>query len=146
MCTIVIEALTPLDRTSRIKIFKNDARSRLFCRIAKRSMPLANDHCLFQILFPQVLNLTNINDDIMYEIRVYVGSGISISGTKCEIQLHIYGTLDVLGPVDLPVTSLEEDGIASFLISTNKIIGDIGSIGIFCKAMDLRYNFFCPLF
>ena len=92
-----------------------------------------------------MLNLTNINDDMMYEVRVYVGSGISISGTKCEIQLHIYGALDVLGPLNLPVTSLEEDGIASFLISTNKIVGHIGSIGIFCKAMDLRYQF-CSFF
>ena len=38
MCTIVIEALTPLDRISRIKMYKNNARSRLFCRIAKRSI------------------------------------------------------------------------------------------------------------
>ena len=38
MCTIAIEALTPLDRTSRIKLYKNIARSRLFCRIAKRSI------------------------------------------------------------------------------------------------------------
>ena len=26
------------DRTSRIKLYKNNARSRLFCRIAKRSI------------------------------------------------------------------------------------------------------------
>ena len=38
MWTIVIEALTPLDRTSCIKMYKNNARSRLFCRIAKRSI------------------------------------------------------------------------------------------------------------
>ena len=38
MCTIPVEALTPLDRTSRIKMYKNIARSRLFCRIAKRSI------------------------------------------------------------------------------------------------------------
>ena len=38
MCTILIEALTPLDRTSRIKMYKNNARSRLFSRIAKRSI------------------------------------------------------------------------------------------------------------
>ena len=38
MCTIVIEALTPLDRISCIKMYKNNARSRLFCRIAKRSI------------------------------------------------------------------------------------------------------------
>ena len=38
ICTIVIEALTPLDRTSYIKMYKNNARSRLICRIAKRSI------------------------------------------------------------------------------------------------------------
>ena len=36
MCTIMIEALTPLNRTSCIKIYENSARSRLFGRIAKR--------------------------------------------------------------------------------------------------------------
>ena len=35
MCIIEIEALTPLDRTSRINIHKTITRSRLFCRIAK---------------------------------------------------------------------------------------------------------------
>ena len=38
MCTILIEGLTPLNRTSCIKMYKNNARSRLFCRIAKRSI------------------------------------------------------------------------------------------------------------
>ena len=38
MCTIAIQALTPLNRTSRIKLYKNIARSRLFSRIAKRSI------------------------------------------------------------------------------------------------------------
>ena len=38
MCTIAIEALTPFNRTSRIKMYKNFARSRLFRRIAKRSI------------------------------------------------------------------------------------------------------------
>ena len=35
---MVIEALTPLDRVSCIKMYKNNTRSRLFCRIAKRSI------------------------------------------------------------------------------------------------------------
>ena len=38
--SIVIEALTPLDRTSCIKMYKNNARSRIFCRIAKSSIAL----------------------------------------------------------------------------------------------------------
>ena len=38
MCIIGIESLTPLDRSSRIKLHKNNARSRLFCRIAKKSI------------------------------------------------------------------------------------------------------------
>ena len=40
MCTILIEALTPLNRISCIKMYKNTARSRLFCRIAKRSIAI----------------------------------------------------------------------------------------------------------
>ena len=40
MCTIAIEALTPLDRTLCIKMYKTNARSRLFCLIAKRSIEL----------------------------------------------------------------------------------------------------------
>ena len=42
MCTIAIEALTPLYRISRIKLYKNIARSRPFCRIAKRSIAVEN--------------------------------------------------------------------------------------------------------
>ena len=34
----MIEALTPLDRMLRVKMYKNNARSRLFCRIAKSSI------------------------------------------------------------------------------------------------------------
>ena len=41
MCTIAIEALTPFNRTSRIQMYKNVARSRLFRRIAKRSIDIA---------------------------------------------------------------------------------------------------------
>ena len=36
MCTIVIEALMPLDRTLRIKLYKNNARPGHFCTIAER--------------------------------------------------------------------------------------------------------------
>ena len=38
MYTIAIEAVTPLFRTSHINLYENIARSRLFCRIAKRSI------------------------------------------------------------------------------------------------------------
>ena len=38
MCTIMIEALTPLDRTLGVKLYENIAQSRLFYRIAKRSI------------------------------------------------------------------------------------------------------------
>ena len=37
-CTISIEGITPLDRTFCIKMYVNNARSRLFWRIAKRSI------------------------------------------------------------------------------------------------------------
>ena len=38
MCTKVTEAVTLLNETSRIKMHKNIARYRLFCRVAKRSI------------------------------------------------------------------------------------------------------------
>ena len=43
MYTIVIEASTPLNRTSRIKMYKNNARSRLFLRIVKRPTVLSQE-------------------------------------------------------------------------------------------------------
>ena len=42
MCIMVAEPLTPLDRNSRIKLYKNNARPRLFCKIAKR--PINHKH------------------------------------------------------------------------------------------------------
>ena len=62
ICTIVVEALTPLDRTSRIKLHKSNARSRLFCRIAKRSIA-GNDNFLH---FPRhaSTNTENIDERI----------------------------------------------------------------------------------
>ena len=63
ICTIPIEALTPLDRTSCIKMYnKNNARSCLFCRIAKRSI-LVHD---------------------LPSIEV----GFSISNWQCKLQCH----------------------------------------------------------
>ena len=38
MCTIAIEALTPLKGASRIKKYKILARSRLFCSVAKKAI------------------------------------------------------------------------------------------------------------
>ena len=35
---IAIGVLTPFNQTLRLKMYKNKARSRLFCRIAKRSI------------------------------------------------------------------------------------------------------------
>ena len=40
MCTIPIEDQTTLNRSSCSKMYKNNARSRLFCRIAKRSIEI----------------------------------------------------------------------------------------------------------
>ena len=70
MCTIVIEALTPFNRTSRIKMYKSIARSRLFCRIAKRSIYHPSEHvlgsleitrgyfaCLFSFIEARMLNI-----------------------------------------------------------------------------------------
>ena len=49
MYTIVIETLTPLSRTSCIKMYKNDARSRLFGRIAIRSISNSEDIYLIDV-------------------------------------------------------------------------------------------------
>ena len=65
MCTIAIEALTQLYRTSRIKLYKNIARSRLFCRIAKRS----------------ILAISRRNDGILHSYGTRVFSKI-ISGMR----------------------------------------------------------------
>ena len=40
MYTTAIERLTPLDRTPCIKMYKNNAQSRLFWKIAKRSIKI----------------------------------------------------------------------------------------------------------
>ena len=42
ICPTLIKALTPLDRMSCIKMYKNNARSSLFCRIAERSIAVGN--------------------------------------------------------------------------------------------------------
>ena len=44
---MVIEALTSIDRTSSIKLCKNNARSRLFCRITKMSIAVVAETSLF---------------------------------------------------------------------------------------------------
>ena len=84
------------------------------------------------------MNLTDINDEVMYEIQFHVGSAFSVQSTECKLKFTMYGTEDVLGPIFLPVSPFEQDGIASFLISTKRPLGEIGSIGIFCLDMNLR--------
>ena len=37
MCAIAIEVLTPLNRTSPIKVYNNNTRPRLFFRITKKA-------------------------------------------------------------------------------------------------------------
>ena len=46
MCTIVIEALTPLTRTSHTKMYLNIARSSPFYRMAKKSIGIKCVECL----------------------------------------------------------------------------------------------------
>ena len=78
----------------------------------------------------------------MYEVQFHVGSAFSsVQSSSCEIQFTIYGTNNVIGPVILPVSPFEQDGVASFLISTMKPLGEIGTICLFCKDMNLRYSF-----
>ena len=94
-----------------------------------------------QNLLLQVINLTDLNDEVMYEVQFHVGSAFSsVQSSSCEIHFTIYGTNNVIGPVTLPVSPFEQDGVASFLISTMKTLGDIGTICVFCKDMNLRYS------
>ena len=65
ICTILIEAAAPLDRTLRIKMYKNNARSNLFCRIPKvllKTLFLTSGTLLFSqvpYLCPQDADVTN---------------------------------------------------------------------------------------
>ena len=59
MCTIVLEALTPLNRTSHIKVYENNARSTLFCRIAKRSITEISIFPRFHILVHHMMLYTH---------------------------------------------------------------------------------------
>ena len=73
MCTIAIEALTPLYRASRIKLYKNIARSRLFRRIAKRSIGTHNYNLanfLIQILQPIALGQYTVNDSFAFVLEI----------------------------------------------------------------------------
>eukprot|EP00794_Sanderia_malayensis_P007507 gene7507-8338_t len=94
-----------------------------------------------QILKP-VQDLTDQCDEHMFEVRFHIGSALSIKATKCTMQFNMYGTHDVTDPIKLPTASFEDDGMASFLVSTAKEIGDVGTIGIFCKNMDLSSDWF----
>lgn len=85
-----------------------------------------------------MLNLTDFDDEVMYEVQFHVGNGFSVSSTACEIQFKLYGSNNSIGPVLLPVSLFEQDGIASFLISSKEPVGEIGTIAVFCKEMDLR--------
>ena len=48
----------------------------------------------------------------------------------------------MIGPFSLPATSFEENGIASFLMSTLNEIGDVSTIGLFCTKMDLTSDWY----
>ena len=56
MCTIVIEVLTPLDRASCIKMYKNNAQSRLFRRIAKGLFSFQKCRTMFCFHYFECLN------------------------------------------------------------------------------------------
>ena len=86
---IVIEPLTPLDRTSRTKLHKNNARSRLFCRIAKSLNSLFLRTC-------QISNITGKKIDVLIDempqivpnllisVRISNESGLLFSETTCR--------------------------------------------------------------
>ena len=84
MCTIVIEAETPFNRTSRIKCIKLIARSQLFCRIAKSSM---------QKLLTNRENLQKATHNFMFSCKsisyIYtktISTSVKISPKKREIE------------------------------------------------------------
>ena len=76
MCIILIEALTPLGRTSCIKMYKSVARSRLFCRIAKRSIDLVHTFYTGQ---PKMRLCLDWHNEIL--VATY-NSKIALSGLK----------------------------------------------------------------
>ena len=66
ICTILIEALTPLDRTSGIKMYKNNARSSLICRIAKRSIKRRVDHSKFHAIHVKLSGHKNVTKLVLW--------------------------------------------------------------------------------
>eukprot|EP00795_Rhopilema_esculentum_P000588 gene588-10279_t len=99
----------------------------------------------YKDLLKPLQNLTNPEDEYTYEVQIQVGSGFSTQSSQCKVMFTAFGTDDVIGPVSLPGSSFEHDGIASFLISTSKKVGDIGTIGLFCSNMDPRSDLFLRL-
>ena len=80
--TRVIEAQMPLDRTSRIKMYKNNARSRLFCRMAKRSI---NEKSAFEVPCPPKFEIL----DTALSRKQSVVSSLRINGTDNKIKINI---------------------------------------------------------
>ena len=68
MCTIVVEALTPFDQISCIKMYKNNARSRLFCRIAKRSITVV-PRTLIKDWNTEIINFFTPNFSQYYSVK-----------------------------------------------------------------------------
>ena len=96
MCTIVIEALTPLDRISRIKVYKSNARSRLFCRIANRSILVLINHLGYNILFR-----TSVSQYLISS-KHYVGQQSSsqfVPLPVCRTRLSVIDSLDCINHV-----------------------------------------------
>ena len=57
MWTMLVESLTLLNQTLRVEMYKNMARSRLFCRVAKRSIHCKEKYCFFEIYTPILILL-----------------------------------------------------------------------------------------
>ena len=59
---MAIEALSPLNRTSHVKMYENIARSRPFCRIAERSI-VEVKYCKIGVTEPSSLASHRISSD-----------------------------------------------------------------------------------
>ena len=73
MYTIAIKTLMPFNRILRIKMYKNIARSRLFCGIAKRSLSHIFAVALWRV---EVFLLSNLKVNSLFCISCSIESRI----------------------------------------------------------------------
>ena len=100
MRTIVIETLTPLNRTSHIKMHKNNARPRLFWRIAKRSIASYNFTSHSTPIFSD-LEILKLHDLFQIKLLTFVSESLkdpvlTIGLYGCQLSHNAFaGTLKI---------------------------------------------------